>query len=302
VAGLTRSENVDLLARRVDRLSDGERTRLQAVEGCVADRARSLPPELFARFLGRELRRVKDPTPGATIAERQAAESTFTMDRQPCGQWDLHGRLDDERATQLHAVLTNHAALLAGDEPVTANHRAQALYHLITRTTGDAGGPGPKLGIGYIVDAQTLTRGPHGGSVTQTWGGADIDPTTIARLACDSDLYAVLVDQLGQPGPVGRTHRAATRNQRLQLRALYPVCPLDGTPFDRCEIHHVNQFYDNGGPTELPNLLPISRAWHHRIHDRGWTLKMADNRSLELRRPDGTLERAIPPPTPITRE
>lgn len=93
---------------------------------------------------------------------------------------------------------------------------------------------------------------------------------SVQRLSCNADLYAILIDRFGQPTGAGPTHRAATREQRRQLRALYETCAIDeATPFDRCEIHHVNVFYEDGGETELDNLLPVSTEWHHRIHDRG---------------------------------
>lgn len=158
------------------------------------------------------------------------------------------------------------------------------------------------MGIGYIVDARTLFDEPHEGSVAQTWAGQDVDPTRVSHLACDADWYGITINNLDQPDRVGRTRRKASREQRLQLRALYSGCPLDGTPFDRCHIHHVNVFWEDNGQTEIDNLLPISTTWHHRIHDKGWTLKMGADRSLKLWRPDGTLEREIPPPKPITRE
>ena len=161
--------------------------------------------------------------------------------------------------------------------------------------------PGATMGIGYIVDAATLAAGPHETSVAQTWQGDDIDPAEVGRLACDTDCYAILYDTLGQPTKTGRTRRAATREQRLQLRGLYDRCPIDGTPFGHCDIHHVNQPWEHGGATELDNLLPISRTWHHRIHDRGWQLEMLPDRSLKIWRPDGELHRAIPPPRPISR-
>jgi hypothetical protein len=169
--------------------------------------------------------------------------------------------------------------------------------------SGDGGrvGGSRRMAVGYIVDAETLAHGPHASSVAQTWDGDDIDPRAAGRVACDADLYAILLDHLGTPTAIGRTRRAATREQRLALRALYNACPLDGTPFGHCEIHHVNVFFDHGGMTDLHNLLPLSPTWHHRIHDRGWTLHMTPDRTLTLRRPNGTLERTIAPPTPHTR-
>ncbi|MCP5024915.1 MAG: hypothetical protein GY929_01400, partial [Actinomycetia bacterium] len=55
------------------------------------------------------------------------------------------------------------------------------------------------------------------------------------------------------------------------------------------------------GQTNLEDLLPLSNNWHHRVHEGGWTIKMAADRQLELYRPDGTHDRTVPPPTPITR-
>ncbi|MFN3217865.1 MAG: hypothetical protein ACE367_15325 [Acidimicrobiales bacterium] len=161
---------------------------------------------------------------------------------------------------------------------------------------------GPNLSVGIIVDAATLIHGPHAASVTETWDGRPIDPRAALRQCCDADWYVMIYDALGRPTRVGRSRRYATREQRLQLRGLYRTCPIDGvTPFARCEIHHVNLDYELGGDTELHNLVPVSSEWHHRIHDGGWTLTMDADRTLRLHRPDGTLDRIIDPPTPITR-
>lgn len=139
--------------------------------------------------------------------------------------------------------------------------------------------------------------------MAETWEGEDVDPGAVGRLACDADLYAILFDRLGMPTSVGRTRRSATREQRIQLRALYETCPLDGaTPFARCEIHHVNVHFECGGETEIDNLVPISARWHHLVHDRKWTLRMGPDRELRIWRPDGTLHGVIPPPKPITRQ
>jgi hypothetical protein len=161
---------------------------------------------------------------------------------------------------------------------------------------------GPNLAVGIIVDAATLVHGPHAGSVAETWDGRPVDPAAALRRCCDADWYVMIYDALGRPTRVGRSRRYATREQRLQLRGLYRTCPIDGvTPFARCEVHHVNLDYELGGETDLHNLVPVSTEWHHRIHHGGWTLTMDADRTLRLYRPDGTLDRVIDPPTPITR-
>ncbi len=297
-AGSSRPENADSIARRTLSLSDGERRRLATQDDEISERARNLPPELFDRYFTEVVHRIKDTDDEVSLAERQRQASRFTMTRRSDGMWKLRGLLDDERGAVLDDLVRAKARTITGDRVTTDRARATALYDL---AAGSGGGEPARMGIGYIVDAETLVHGPHEASVAQRWAGDPIGPSSAGRLACDADCYAVLVDELGVPGPVGRTRRSATREQRLALRALYPACPLDGTPFDRCEIHHVNVPWESGGETELDNLLPLSVPWHHRIHDRGWTLKMAGDRTLRLWRPDGTLERAIPPPVPITR-
>ncbi len=227
----------------------------------------------------------------------------------------------------------------AGQRAVTNNDRAAAFFDLVTRRTGAGGGPilgtepgapsGPwddpapgkgsypgafgclgdddlaapaRMGVGVIIDAHTLLHGPHPGSVAEHWRGGPVDPRAAARLACDTDVYAILYDQIGRPVTVGCTRRSATRAHRLALRGLYPTCPIDDTtPFWACDVHHVNVPFEAGGETELHNLVPISKRWHHRIHDDGWKLTMDADRTLHLTRPDGTHDRTIPPPRPITR-
>jgi hypothetical protein len=78
------------------------------------------------------------------------------------------------------------------------------------------------------------------------------------------------------------------------------MCPLSGTPFADCEIHHLD-FWEEGGGTDYDNLILLSRRWHHLIHDQGWRIQRTADRSLVVTRPDGTLHRVVPPPTPITR-
>ncbi|MGI9613673.1 MAG: HNH endonuclease signature motif containing protein, partial [Acidimicrobiales bacterium] len=251
--------------------------------------------------------------------ERQRAASEFGMKRRGDGMWQLWGQLDQTRGAELNDIITRTARRL-NDGEATAKAKANALHRHATRRprTKPAGNdhdptrveddllagfdPGARMGIGYIVDAATVTNGTHDNSTAQTWDGHNIDPADIGHLGCDTDRYAILYDELGQPTKVGCARHAATREQRLQLRDLYDRCPLDGTPFGDCEIHHVNVPWEHGGETELHNLVPISRAWHHRIHHNGWRLKMGPDRSLKLWRPDGQLHRTIRPPIPISRE
>ncbi len=302
-SGVAHPENVRALTAAARSLTAEELALLAGHDAALAHGVELETPDVFVTRLRDRINHIREQRVGddASLIERQRAASAFSMGPRRDGMWWLSGALDPERARLLNDRINAGAKDLSGDEPVTANHRAEALVGLATRHGGD-GGPAPRLGIGIIADAATADGGPHEGSVAEGWDGADVDPATVGRLACNAEWITVWIDRLGRPVASGVTGQAATREQRLALRALYAVCGLDGvTPFSRCEIHHVNVPYVAGGATDLDNLVPVSPEWHHRIHDRGWTLTMAQDRTLTLRRPDGTLDRTVPPPTPITR-
>ncbi|MET0461225.1 MAG: HNH endonuclease signature motif containing protein, partial [Ilumatobacteraceae bacterium] len=84
--------------------------------------------------------------------------------------------------------------------------------------------------------------------------------------------------------------RLATSEQRQALRAMYTTCghPHCEVRFGACRIHHVD-WWDHLGPTDLQNLLPLCDTHHHLVHEGGWRLTLKPDRTITLRRPDGTL-------------
>ena len=69
---------------------------------------------------------------------------------------------------------------------------------------------------------------------------------------------------------LGRSTRLANRAQRRVLRALYPTCAIPGCEarFELCKIHHVI-WWEDGGLTDLDNLLPLCSRHHHARPRRG---------------------------------
>ncbi|MEO7397983.1 MAG: HNH endonuclease signature motif containing protein, partial [Ilumatobacteraceae bacterium] len=96
----------------------------------------------------------------------------------------------------------------------------------------------------------------------------------------------------------GRITRLATRQQRRALRAMYKTCAIpECTVASRsCQPHHI-WFWRNGGPTDLDNLIPLCSKHHHCVHEGGWHLVLASDRSLTITFPDGSTQRAGPPRT-----
>jgi len=93
----------------------------------------------------------------------------------------------------------------------------------------------------------------------------------------------------------GRATRTATVEQRAALRAMHRSCVFPGCTvgFGFCDVHHVVPWWD-GGTSDLANLAPVCSRHHHLIHDRHWTLTLHQDRTVEVRRPDGTVHEAAP--------
>ena len=74
---------------------------------------------------------------------------------------------------------------------------------------------------------------------------------------------------------------------------MYSTCiPGCTVPFDRTEVHHVDEWTGHVGETNLNRLVPVCAHDQHRIHEGHWTLTLDIDpaRTITLARPDGTLE------------
>jgi hypothetical protein len=220
------------------------------------------------------------------------------------GMWCLAGRFDPATGVRLHGRLqAAMAELFAEQVPETCpsdpfekqDHlRAHALVALLDH--GTVGRPArPEVVV--VVD----TTAPAGPVVD--WGlPVEIPWPVLAELAGgQADVHTVVVRNgvvLYAPGELnlGRTSRIANRAQRRALRGLYATCAIPGCTvhYDRCKLHHVTS-WENGGRTDLHNLLPVCERHHHRIHDHGWSLTLGSDRELTVQTPDGQVMTTGPP-------
>jgi hypothetical protein len=77
---------------------------------------------------------------------------------------------------------------------------------------------------------------------------------------------------------------------------MYRTCaaPECDVPFHRCEIHHIHWF-EHGGPTDLSNLIPLCSRHHHLVHELGWHLHLAPDRTLTITAPSSVPSDGHPP-------
>jgi hypothetical protein len=189
-----------------------------------------------------------------------------------------------------HELATTSAALL--DERC-----ADALLALASRT------------ISEDCDADRATVVVHttlGGACcddagSEIDGGPVLHPDVARRLACDARLQFVLTDRHGNALGIGRASRNVPPWLMRALRARDFGCTFPGCGTRAfVEAHHI-WHWEDGGPTDLDNLV-LTCCFHHKlVHEFGWTVRL--NRSVaEWLRPNGKRYAPGPDPPPTDRD
>ena len=295
-AGRMSAGHVDAVARLAGELDEAARAELHDLQAAVIQSATVMPVETFEREmskLGRALSRDDGVSRMARLRQQRCVRRW--VDRVS-GMCHTHLQVDPETDARIASVLdaaVASARAAAQGEDVEFDHlKADALVGLITgaRTTGHRV---PDLTL--LSDSRTVRDGPHQGTVCETGDGQPLPVETVRRLGCEATITPITLDDDGVPLQMGRTRRLATVEQRRALRAMYRACgfPGCGVRFEDCRIHHVT-WWEHLGGTNLDNLLPMCERHHHHVHEGGWNLTLKPDRTITLRRPDGTLHHEGP--------
>jgi hypothetical protein len=283
--------HADAVARIVVQLGDAARVELAGLADSVVASARRTSVEEFGREMT-QLGRLLARDEGVSHHERLRRQRSLTrwLDRQT-GMCHTRLVLDPEADAKVAAVLdsavASERARAETDDRSFEQLRADAFVGLLTGARGDRRVPE----VSVLIDLPTLVGGLHDDSVAETADGHPLPPATIRRLACTAELIPVVLDGRGVSLDVGRSRRVATPAQRTALRSMYRTCahPACTVRFGDCDIHHVLEWTTRLGPTALDNLLPLCSRHHHMVHEGGWRLTLRPDRTITLRRPDGTV-------------
>jgi hypothetical protein len=142
--------------------------------------------------------------------------------------------------------------------------------------------PGAAAAFMSLVDAgwdAEVARRPHGQHTTvvvhvdvkQRAASLHLGPLLADAerryLTCDATCE-VWFERHGQPIGAGRTTRLINRRLRRALEHRHPICAVPGCGATRgLHAHHIRHWED-GGLTELANLVLLC-PYHHRLHHRG---------------------------------
>ncbi len=297
--GETTEAHVDAVGRALADLSVEDRARLADFGDEIRAKAAVLAEGAFREWLAGLVRRVRTDD-GLRRLERQKAAARAKTWTDADGMFNLHAKFDPETGVGVSGRLRNtiealfHVGVPEG-APADPFERqqwlaAQALAMLIRgEVTGGSGVPD----ITIVIDADTLLDGEHEHSRLDL-GSFGLPVETIRRWACIADITPVITAANGTRLLLGRTARLANRAQRRALRVLYRTCACCDVVFEHCTIHHV-AWFDNDGPTDIANLLPLCHRHHHLAHEGGWQLELLPDRTLRITLPNGDVRVHSPP-------
>jgi Domain of unknown function (DUF222) len=120
-----------------------------------------------------------------------------------------------------------------------------------------------------------------------TAGGTDVTMADLLRMATHAHHYLAIFTDDGRPLDLYRSKRIASADQRIMLHALDRGCTFPGCdkPGYLAEVHHIQEWIADHGPTNI-DLLTFACHPHHNLINNGWQVR---------KRADGITE-WIPPP------
>ena len=105
---------------------------------------------------------------------------------------------------------------------------------------------------------------PDGGC--EIIGVGPVPATVLSSISPDDRLVGAIFGGDGQPLWLGRMDRIANTSQRLAVALRDRGCVLCRAPMHRCRLHHVDEWDDDEGPTDVGNLVALCSSCHLWLH------------------------------------
>ena len=287
--------HVDALVNATWRLGEPRRSNVLAHADVLLDLAMQVAPEVFGRRCKTLVARLADD--GGTADHVELTETSIVIRRVDpvTGVHRIVAEYDPETGARLFTSIDAEANAIAkqiehdtGERPADRAHLAALALAELVLSADRSKRPG-KVELVVLIDEQSLRDRLHRAGVCELADGTPVPVETARRLACNAGILPVVLNGASVPLDLGRSRRLASDDQRRALRAIYTSCafPDCDVPFDECEIHHVLEWSEQEGPTDLHFLIPGCARHHHALHEGGWRLDLAPDRTLTIYQPDG---------------
>jgi hypothetical protein len=205
-------------------------------------------------------------------------EERFLHISEMNGMYHLSGVMDPEGGAALKTAIDSLSKKLGTeDDRSPKQRRADALTEL-THHALEAGTMPKRNRVRPHINVNTTLeglKGELGAAASELLPGIPVSSKTVQRLACEGTLSRILkADSVVVD--VGRATRSTSPAQSRALKARYRGCAGPGCdrPPSWTSTHHI-EFWSRGGPSNLPNLLPLCYFHHRLVHEGGWQVVKA---------------------------
>lgn len=229
--------------------------------------------------------------------EPEAPPSAVYLSPMLDGRGRLDGDLDSETYDLLRTALRLAETRDVDGEPVRApsHRRADALAalcrHFLDHQQVRSGGR-HRPHVNVVIDLDQLL----GDGLGRSLDGLPLDAASMRRLLCDAGIHRVITRGRSSILDYGHTTRTIPPGvyTSLLLRDLGCRFPGCDRPGEWCEGHHVTH-WEQGGPTCMSNLVLFCSRHHHRVHLKGWEVKLLPTGTVKITNPEGLVRTSDPP-------
>ncbi|RIK03849.1 MAG: hypothetical protein DCC49_13785, partial [Acidobacteria bacterium] len=207
----------------------------------------------------------------------------------------FNGRFDSADGAVIEESLVRVAdkarsELPKGERPSWRQSCADALTEIASGRLG-SDSDRERASVNIHVDYRDLLTG--GGSAEIGSGIAEIE--TARRHLCDC-VARVMIDGEGRSQiAYGRAYRTAPPHLSLLVKYRDITCRFPGCDRSRwCKVHHI-VYWEDGGTTDLENLVWLCHAHHIAVHEGGWRIEGTPSSGLRFISPSGRHEDGRPP-------
>jgi hypothetical protein len=204
------------------------------------------------------------------------------------------GFLPFDTGTKLKTLLQSLSApTCAEDDRPISIRRVTALDALLSSVlaSGLPQDKGVRPHITLAADLEDLAHNPET-ATAELAGFGTIGPAQLQQMLCDANLTPILTAGRHAVLDVGRTHRLATPHQRKAVvNRQGGTCAGPGCHGPVVHVHHI-QYWSDGGPTDLANLIGLCPRCHSAVHQGFFTIDPDTHQTHRTLRTQRTSRRA----------
>lgn len=226
---------------------------------------------------------------------------SLTLSKHSDGSLSIRGELDPVGGEKVQSVLESfvQADRPAGDTRTRAQQLGDALVQWADVTL--AAGQTPilrtvKPHVVAMIHVEDLADPTTVPDAAPLGFGAVISAARARWLACDGNLSRIVMGPEGQVLDHGRGKRIVPAGLRraVEVRDRHCVFAACGAPTHWCDVHHVQEWLLEEGPTSLENSALLCERHHTKVHHGFAVARQPDGR-WRTWRPDGTEILVYPP-------